>query len=193
MSQLKPEVRPSPAAHASETPVGTIRKGHNGANWIVLSNNKSKEVRRWYELKGKHTISHTQHNGTSMRVVFTGSQLYVFNDKPSLVYKVSGFAKVWKTSSTILVELARNSYVYIGGVKIFAFKTKEPVTAYKSPMGNNYVPYPYAQTATASYLMIEERVIERSGSGDPYKAYYSDADAKSRSHALVTKKIHSEW
>ena len=46
--------------------------------------------------------------------------------------------------NTLLLEFENNEYVYVSGLEIIKFKTKDKIIDYISLMGNNMVPYAYA-------------------------------------------------
>jgi len=78
--------------------------------------------------------------------------------------------------NTILALLSENGgrfeYVFIGGARIFRFQTEEPIEDFQSPVGNNNVPYPWASTASHTYLFDANVRIE-GVHGDPYTYYYA--------------------
>jgi hypothetical protein len=101
--------------------------------------------------------------------------------------------------NSIVAERADGTFVFVGW-KIQSFKLQkgdEPVS-YKSPIGNNDVPYPYLVGKTHTYLMIEEKVIPNEVLNlrqDPYAQYYGfkpGADDPVKPHAtrLRMKTIH---
>jgi len=173
--------RPSPKIHASENPVGLIKKGANKENWIILGNN----IKKWHEL-GKFKQYYTQHNGaTPYRVIINDKHVYVFSqengslaldtkyDKIFIGKNVAKYA-VYKgsyTGSTILIEL-NNKYILISN-KIYEFETKEPIIKFVSIMGNSNVPYPFALTQNYAYCLNGFRYFERDfGDIDPYIVLY---------------------
>ncbi len=60
--------------------------------------------------------------------------------------------------NTILLELNKNEYVYIG-VDIISFDTKSEIKEYISPVGNNYVPYPFAIDIENNYYLLESGIV----------------------------------
>lgn len=79
--------------------------------------------------------------------------------------------------NSILINMEKNVYIYIGQ-QIYKFDTKDIILDYKSPIGNNDVPYPYAIGGTYTYLLSEKVYIKNSNltNKDPYRQYY-DNDA----------------
>lgn len=75
------------------------------------------------------------------------------------------------------------TYVWVGP-EVVQFKTDEPVYQFRSPLGNNDVPYAFVQTKSWTYLLTEgvrvpRRVVEGSreawGSDpSPYGTYYRE-------------------
>ena len=75
--------------------------------------------------------------------------------------------------SSILAQLHDGSYLYIGST-IYTFRSKSPIVAYHSPIGNSAVPYPYAvDDANRAYLMIEHTIVSVPTYADPYDDLYS--------------------
>ena len=67
--------RKSPAIHASENPVGKIKKGVDKNNWIILEKNN---IKKWY-LLGKYKKYYTQDNGSKKyKVVINDKHIYIF-------------------------------------------------------------------------------------------------------------------
>ena len=82
--------------------------------------------------------------------------------------------------SSIIAELGKHKYVFIGE-SVYEFETESPITMFRSPIGNNDVPYPFAQDDTFTYLMIEDVKLPNSDLSDlrdmskpfdPYGRYY---------------------
>lgn len=67
-----------------------------------------------------------------------------------------GFGDKWKGNSILLRIGSINEfrYVYIGA-EIYEFSTDEIITKYVSSVGNNCVPYPYAESLNWCYAMSE--------------------------------------
>jgi len=181
--------RPSPKIHASENPIGLIKKGNNGDNWIILEKNK---IKKWYEL-GQYKQYYTQHNGSKpYRVVINATHIYAFlhdenwdiNAYPTLALDIK-YDKVFigknvvkyaeyngsYIGSTILIKVG-NKYILISN-KIYEFETKEPVLKFVSIMGNSNVPYPFALTKHYAYCLNGFRYFDRDfGDIDPYIVLY---------------------
>ena len=81
------------------------------------------------------------------------------------------------TGNSILLQITKNKYVFIGD-KIFSFTSKSEIKKFISPVGNNDVPYPYAvDVDDRYYLMIEDVIINKITNikkydNDPYDFYY---------------------
>lgn len=79
--------------------------------------------------------------------------------------------------SAIIAEIGKHKYVYIGDV-VYEFETESPIIMFRSPIGNNDVPYPFAQDNTFTYLMNEFVKLHNSDlltigePFDPYGRYY---------------------
>ena len=77
----------------------------------------------------------------------------LLGDDPENIYKERpDWVKGWRGNS-VLAELASNRYLYIGeSVYEFSTSGKSPITMYRSPVGNNDVPYPFAVDSEYVYL-----------------------------------------
>lgn len=67
----------------------------------------------------------------------------------------------------------KHTYLWVGW-KTLVFTTTEPVLAFRSIVGNSGVPYPYALTASLTYLLLEPAVLQGHYGEDPYTAFYND-------------------
>jgi hypothetical protein len=77
------------------------------------------------------------------------------------------------SGSSILVEIKKNSYIFIG-TKIIEFNTLEPIVEFHSIMGNSSVVYPFALTNNYAYLMLKNVFLKHDfGDKDPYDVYYN--------------------
>lgn len=83
--------------------------------------------------------------------------------------------------NSILIEIDNNTYVYIGHM-IYSFTPKPRIVSYVSPIGNNWVPCPFAVDELNNYyLMIEDVILLHADAlqkyiadgGDPYDYYYN--------------------
>lgn len=111
--------------------------------------------------------------------------------------------------NSVLFRVARQNgahhYVYVGS-EIYTFSSEEPVTSYVSPLGNSDVPYPYAVTASRTYLMIENVYVnnddllrqsplaaEYTNEDEPYGQYYGhtvDEAGRPPGHTFQRECIH---
>lgn len=90
-----------------------------------------------------------------------------------------GHGSKWDGNS-ILLRIDGFHYVHIG-IEIFEFFTTEPVTAYVSSVGNNCVPYPYAESLNYCYCMSNQTIKAISNHPDRHTegdVFDSDAMAK---------------
>jgi hypothetical protein len=194
--------RKAPAMSAVSTPVGTIAKGQNGNYWMIVPTQVSQ---RWVEMGSKKpTVYQTETNGSSLRVVVADTRMYIFTvESVKWVYTTPPYRRFWTSKgtwmvpprkkpaplapkhTTVLVEIGVNTYLWIDGHSIARFTTTEPILDYDAPMGNSFMPYPFALTSSYAYLLAEEKRIEwPSGTqGNPYDIYYS-------SKAINTTKIN---
>lgn len=83
----------------------------------------------------------------------------------------------WKAGNTILLQLTSDTYMYIGeSVKTFKVAPGDEIVAYKSPIGNSAVPYPYAIGKKRLYLLMDTmESLDRTqvpSNEDPYLWYW---------------------
>ncbi|MBN8525489.1 MAG: hypothetical protein J0M02_09145 [Planctomycetes bacterium] len=197
-----PGIRPSPSAHAAELEPGTVRRGNDRGRWIVKDVGR---VRRWVRIPappGRAYLTH-DNGGSPIKVFVDGGDVtavgldLAFKEDVHLKilfkrrgcvavhvgqYRGPHYPPTGRTGlgNSILVQTGARSYVFIGD-RIFAFTTPEPVLAYRSPIGNSDVPYPWAEGEEYVYLMVENVVLPRRliGRGqDPYACYYGLPDAE---------------
>ena len=65
----------------------------------------------------------------------------------------------FELGNSILLHITGNRYIFIG-MYIYEFESAEPIIEYISPIGNNDVPYPFAKTASETFLLIEDAVLD---------------------------------
>ncbi len=98
---------------------------------------------------------------------------------------------IFEPNNTMLVDMGDGTYLFIGCPEIFTFVPWEPIEHFYSPIGNSDVPYPWAQTKSYVYLMIEDNVeIPREdwrGSKSPYHYLYTQDRKRIRSEKLNYK------
>jgi len=190
--------RKGPIQHASETPIGTIKKGNNGHYWMVIPLTTTSNV--WIEVsEQKPRIVKPFYNGEEFNVVIGERNVFTFHNNVFVhktKYKSLMIPSAEKhTYSTILIKLTSKRYIYIDGHYIGWFQTDGDVLDYKSPFGNSYVPYAYARTAKSLYLIQESVRLDWSPEmtdilKDPYMYYYRERPSAS---LFKLKKIYNAW
>lgn len=99
--------------------------------------------------------------------------------------------------NSILTELSEGRYLFIGE-SVFEFQTadgKSGITLYRSPVGNNDVPYPFAMDDEYVYLLIEDaRVAKKHIDLEqkpfaPYTQYYGNAPEYNTGQKIVSEKL----
>lgn len=84
--------------------------------------------------------------------------------------------------NSMLFLLNNGKYLYVG-YRVFVFETSDEIIDYKSPIGKNCVPYPYAIGEKYTYLMLEQVYAKNKELNkgkkkidyyhmDPYMSYY---------------------
>ena len=184
-------VRKSPSIHASENQIGKISIGNDKNNWIILEKNK---IKKWY-LLGKYKKYYTLDNGSKKyKVIISDKNIYIFpnnldyiSDWISIKHQQSQNKQIFIgkntkkysvydglfSGSSILVEIKKNSYIFIG-TKVIEFNTLEPIIEFHSIMSNSSVVYPFALTNNYAYLMLNNIYLKRDfDDKDPYDVYYN--------------------
>lgn len=109
-----------------------------------------------------------------IKEIFIGSSPY-----NSITKFSHGFGKDF-IGNSILIYLTNNKYKYIGQ-DIFTFNSYHKIIAYNSPVGNNFVPYPYGIDIHGNIYLFAEYVVllnnkikKELGDNceDPYNYYY---------------------
>lgn len=96
------------------------------------------------------------------------------NNYDTLVYQTSFENVFTDNGSSILVNISRNNYVYIG-VEIFSFESFGEITNFVSPIGNSDVVYSSASDDKYTYLFADNVFVETKyldlDSNDPLSVY----------------------
>lgn len=96
------------------------------------------------------------------------------SEKDEMTLFSGGFGKEFDGNS-ILLHMNKSTYVWIG-YSIKAFRSKDEIIAFSSPVGNSGVPYPYAIDSNKRIYLILENVILLNYNGsikrNPYNHYY---------------------
>lgn len=189
----------NPEESAKNLPVGTVKKGLDGLNWITTKSG-------WKKMQNLGTCAKnckqyfTHDNGARpFRVCVSQKQILVFrrnpeieDDKdipeyyPTLVAKFDHPKHVWIGTdenddpffrgNSILVQMNKQEFIFIGHL-IYKFEIGpgEKVLKYKSRVGNSDVPYPFVKTNENTYFMIDYKYANNSYfQNDAYKSYFQD-------------------
>lgn len=178
--------------------------------WIKIKNgtkkaNKNKTVKekgvKTYDIHDNYSVPFTANvspttktikvveNKTNKKIVDTKYTTLFLGDN---LLNDSKYEKKGKKSigNTILVEVSKHKYIYIGN-EIYSFETTEDIKSYYSPIGNNDVPYPYAIGDKLTYFMLDKKTVpselidrKKDGYGQFYEYIITDKE--------ITKKIQKE-
>ena len=119
-------------------------------------------------------------------------KIYIGNDPKNFTKSMGeNWDKIYQGNS-ILLKLNESKYVLIGW-KIYSFQLEEDdqVKKYISPIGPNFVPYPYLIGKKNTYFMLEEQYVSNDLldlNKEAYYQMYSDikkSDKKYMSHVKV--------
>lgn len=198
--------RQSPERHASDTTLGTIMKGLSNTYWIVISTKNSK---RWIEVSDKKPqVLNTIYNGEIMKVVIGDTRVFIFHQDTfvdSILYEEYWIphetwtlplkAKRKPGDSSILLRTAGKKYIYIDGHEIIEIYIDQKVDDFYSPMGNNFVPYPYIIVNKKAYLILEKKIINWDDTleaeyEDPYIYFYKKIE---KGTTFKYKVIYDAW
>ena len=99
--------------------------------------------------------------------------------------------------NSILLHLKENQYLFIGH-EMYQFTTQDEIIKFCSPIGNNDVPYPFAQSKENVYFMLDQKFIPqkyfdhlpktRTKQTDLYEYFY-EAEFKSKSQPMLEVKF----
>ena len=148
--------------------------------WVLNNkNNKTKKVKR---MSGKSYEIIDNGSTTFIAFVKPGSRIEVYKnlyredrqlspDKKVLDVEYSklflgdnllddpDYGKKGKlVGNSLLIQTGKNKYVYVGS-EIYSFETKEDIKKYYSPIGNSFVPYPYAVGESLTYFMLDKETL----------------------------------
>lgn len=164
---------------------------NGGIQYLAIVRPSSRRIEVFTSLSDSHAIKGKQVLDVNYTKIFIGD-----ND-----LRIPGHSKKGaEAGNSILVEVKKHKYVYIGA-EMYSFETKEEIKKYYSPVGNSGVPYPYAIGETLTYFMLDKKTIPNrllNPKVDGYGQFYghlltSDDIAKKIAAAKKTfkyKKIH---
>lgn len=122
---------------------------------------------------------------------FPTDQIFIGTSPQNAMTEFSGGYGSQEDGNSILGRLmvekdlkSKNIYYFIGH-QIYRFLAKARIIYYTSPVGNNSVPYPWAQDEAGNIYLMTEKVIltpttklnaiPRDKNFDPYTYYYTEA------------------
>lgn len=184
-----------------------------GAKWDVLVKRRKKELKNIKNTKSyisakkltsKSRIYDIHDNfNRPFRVICNNKGIYVYKktgeNYDQLIIKIRKFQGYWSgydssaykmNGNSILVQLARNKYIFIGW-EIYEFTTEDEIIDYISPVGNNDVPYPVAYGTKNVYFMLDKVFIKNedletpitvANAEDLYGEFYGWIGSKKGSH-----------
>ena len=168
--------RPSPACHAEDCK-DSVMQGNDKKYYISKpdSRNIYKWIPMTHidDRKPGKGIYYTHDNGSNpFKVVVKGKELHLYGcmrmDDWDAEYVYYDFINSFKCNkifigndpekvyddvaskhpgNSIIAEIGKNKYLFIGE-SVYEFETSSPITMFRSPIGNNDVPYPFAQDDT---------------------------------------------
>ena len=130
--------------------------------------NKKYDYPKYYQLHRTYQIPH-------------GARIFIGDDPENIYKSRPDQLKEWLGNS-ILAELSAGRYLFIGEL-VFEFQTANEnsgITLFRSPVGNNDVPYPFAADDEYIYLLIEDVRVAKTHIDlnqkpfDPYRQHYGD-------------------
>lgn len=139
-----------------------ITLDNDGKPFKVNINNKTKSLTVFkltrIEFDNNYKVISTEYNkkvvDTKFLNVFIGK-----SPKNKLTSFSKGYGKKFD-GNTILAQIKSNTYMYIGEtIYTFEVDSDETILAYQSPVGNNFVPYPYAISNKRVYFLLERKMV----------------------------------
>jgi hypothetical protein len=188
--------RPSPSEHAKNF-ADKIKKGNDGNKYI--SKKDKNGVYRWIKIADKNIKSYFIHdNGERPFKVDVSDNIVEIYKRRSVENNIDYSERIKKFTvkevyigqspygkgNSILLNVSRNKYIYIGH-KIYEFTIEDKFEAYYSVIGNNDVPYPVLLGSKYVYFMLDYVYISRdlfkakmnaSEWADAYSYYYGFKD-----------------
>jgi len=70
--------------------------------------------------------------------------------------------KSFAQGNSILIHVANDRYVFVGD-SVYSFRSHEPIKQYHSPIGNNDVPYPVAESKSSYFFMLDHVWMSKEG------------------------------
>lgn len=146
----------------------------------------------WYDNVDKKTYTEIVATFKNPIKIFIGK-----SPKTRMTEKSGGFGSKFK-GNTILVNISKNHYVYIGE-RIYEFYTNDQINEYVSPVGNSDVPYPVAFGEKNIYFMLNLEYIpkdkfpklKREIKNDMYNYYFNKEElSKYAKTILKMKEVH---
>jgi len=181
----------------------------------VKKSNKKKLGTKKKSVKKESFKTYQIHDngGRPFEVKISKSSVKIYKKKDyKLIKTVNKFLKVWVgidnnpendylpvnwgLGNSILIKLTKLTYMHIGN-EIYKFTTKDEIVDYRSPIGNNDVPYPISFGKNNTYFMFEKKYVKNedfkkhdidynpSNANDLYYIYYFP-------HKYVSKKV-KKW
>jgi len=153
---------------------------------IVDKTNHNITVYREIDYNNNNTI----YNETTPVIQQNYTQLFIGKTyKNSMTNFSGGYGKGFIGNSILIKNDEGNNYTFIGH-SIFSFQSVSPIVKYRSPVGNNDVPYPFAIDENGTYYLLIENVMV-SGDNKPtnvdvYQYYYSESKVKGYSLLVET-------
>lgn len=89
-------------------------------------------------------------------------KIWIGNSPKMPMTEFSGGYGKKRKGNTILAQLSKYKYMYIGNPEIYRFTTpkRDEIVKYISPIGNNEVPYAFAYGKKFLYYMMEKKYVE---------------------------------
>jgi len=132
------------------------------------------------ELLDTNTVKVIDYENNTEEIKY--EQIFIGESPLNEMTKFSGGHGDQFKGNSILLKINENKYMFIGGEK-YSFNALSDIVRFVSPVGNNLVPYPFAEDKNGDIYLMVEKVMMLSVKGkinidDPYTYYYS--------HSLIT-------
>jgi len=178
--------RKSPPYHAKNCK-GIVKSGNDGKKYISEADKRG--VFKWNKNKTKKKVNAKNNAIKTYNIIDNAAITYIAYTKPGTKIEVYNtdemgiptkkvlnvkYTKLFvgdnllndphavkkgkQPGNSLLIQTGNNKYIYVG-TEIYSFETNEEIKRYYSPVGNSFVPYPYAVGENFSYFMLDKKTL----------------------------------
>lgn len=162
--------------------VAVYRQPEAGDNMFIPENDEEDGSEKWHYVIPVAAYSNVVR-------VFVGK-----SPKTPMTEYSGGYGRAF-TGNSILVQVSKMKYAYIGSV-MYSFTSRDPIVEYWSPVGNNDVPYPVAFSKLYAFFMLDgqrvplasfTRMLTQKDKQDLYGHFYGQEEEQLLLHKKGTQ------